>query len=253
MFTEFSWSQVVGSSPIMVVIIGCSVVTLGIAIERAYYFWKRKGDPDRTLADVLRRLRSGQVKEASWACETSPHPIGQVALQIFKHARSGMETLEEQMQIAMSQQKMLLERNLFILGTMAVIAPLIGLLGTVWGIMRAFSDMALTGSAAPSVVAAGVAEALITTAAGLIIAIPSLMLYNHFTQRMNVMLTVAENHARNIRSALLGTVSFGTDEPGPEEHGSQISGTSDEGLYPERLEPDTAGSRAETVGTSAVR
>jgi biopolymer transport protein ExbB len=253
MITQFSWSEVVGSSPIMLVIIGCSVVTLGIAVERAYYFWKRRGDPDGTLADVLRRLRSGQVKEASWACETSPHPIGQVALQIFKYAKSGMETLEEQMQIAMSQQKMLLERNLAILGTMAVVAPLIGLLGTVWGIMRAFSDMALTGSAAPSVVAAGVAEALITTAAGLVIAIPTLMLYNHFTQRMNVMLTVAENHARNIRSALIETGMHGVRERDREERSSQTLGTSDERLYSETPEPDTAGSRAETVETAPVR
>jgi biopolymer transport protein ExbB len=253
MITQFSWSEVVGSSPIMFVIIGCSVVTLGIAVERAYYFWKRRGDPDGTLADVLRRLRSGQVKEASWACETSPHPIGQVALQIFKYAKSGMETLEEQMQIAMSQQKMLLERNLAILGTMAVVAPLIGLLGTVWGIMRAFSDMALTGSAAPSVVAAGVAEALITTAAGLVIAIPALMLYNHFTQRMNVMLTVAENHARNIRSALIERGMHGVRERDREERSSQTLDTSDERLYSETPEPDTAGRRAETVETAPVR
>jgi biopolymer transport protein ExbB/TolQ len=86
---------------------------------------------------------------------------------------------------------------------MAAIAPLIGLLGTVWGIMRAFHDMAATGSAAPTVVAAGVAEALITTAAGLIVAVPALVLYNHFSGRLNVMLTVAENHARKIRGVIV--------------------------------------------------
>jgi biopolymer transport protein TolQ len=78
-------------------------------------------------------------------------------------------------------------------------APLIGLLGTVWGIMRAFHDMASTGSAGPSVVAAGVAEALFTTAAGLLVAVPAVLLYNHFVRRMGVMLVVAENHARAVR------------------------------------------------------
>ena len=78
-------------------------------------------------------------------------------------------------------------------------APLIGLLGTVWGIMRAFHDMARTGSAGPSVVAAGVAEALFTTAAGLCVAVPAVIIYNHFVRRMGVMLTVAENNARTIR------------------------------------------------------
>jgi biopolymer transport protein TolQ len=78
-------------------------------------------------------------------------------------------------------------------------APLIGLLGTVWGIMKAFHDMARTGSAGPSVVAAGVAEALFTTAAGLLVAVPAVILYNQFVRRVGVMLTVAENHARTIR------------------------------------------------------
>jgi biopolymer transport protein ExbB len=136
-----------------------------------------------------------------------------VAREIFRKTAGNLESLEERMQIALSQQKLLLERNLNILGTMAAIAPLIGLLGTVWGIMRAFQNMAQTGSAAPTVVAAGVAEALITTAAGLIVAVPSLILYNHFSRRMNVMLTVAENHCRTIRTAVLNMQSGETRPP----------------------------------------
>ena len=65
--------------------------------------------------------------------------------------------------------------------------------------MRAFHDMARTGSAGPSVVASGVAEALFTTAAGLLVAVPSVMLYNHFVRKMGNLLTVAENHARTLR------------------------------------------------------
>jgi len=72
----------------------------------------------------------------------------------------------------------------------------------VWGIMRAFHDMARTGSAGPSVVAAGVAEALFTTAAGLLVAVPAVMLFNHFVRRMSVMLTDAENGARRLRIAV---------------------------------------------------
>jgi biopolymer transport protein TolQ len=89
-------------------------------------------------------------------------------------------------------------------------APLIGLLGTVWGIMRAFHDMARTGSAGPSVVAAGVAEALFTTAAGLLVAVPAVILYNQFVRRVGVMLTVADNHARTIRINANAAASRGT-------------------------------------------
>lgn len=203
MITEFNWFEATGNSPIFLVLIGCSVVTVAIALERAWYFWKRSGNPDETFEKAAAKIRSGQIDEAIWTCESSPHPLGQVAAAVFRTGRRKGEGYEEKMQVELSQQKLLLERNLSILGTMAAIAPLIGLLGTVWGIMRAFHDMAATGSAAPTVVAAGVAEALVTTAAGLIVAVPALVLYNHFSGRMNVMLTVAENQSRKIRGVLM--------------------------------------------------
>ena len=123
-------------------------------------------------------------------------------MRVIKHANLSEEAQEDQLQIALSEQRLKLDRNLGVLGTMGNTAPLIGLLGTVWGIMRAFHDMARTGSAGPSVVAAGVAEALFTTAAGLMVAVPAVMLYNHFVRRITVLLTVAENHARVLRIAL---------------------------------------------------
>ena len=111
----------------------------------------------------------------------APHPLGPVAVEVLQSAGTRRpRRSEEKLQIALSEQRLLLERNLGFLGTMGNTAPLIGLLGTVWGIMRAFHDMARTGSAGPSVVAAGVAEALFTTAAGLLVAVPAVMLYNHF-------------------------------------------------------------------------
>ncbi len=201
MLVEFDWSRAMTESPIMLILAGCSVITLGVALERLFYYRKRSGDADATLSEVLVKLSQGRLREAINLCATHSHPMGAVATQVLKHLHLKAVEIEERMQIALSQQKLLLERNVGILGTMAAVAPLIGLLGTVWGIMRAFRDMAQTGSAAPSVVAAGVAEALLTTAAGLIIAVPAVLLFNSFTRRMNVMLTVAENHSRSIRAA----------------------------------------------------
>ena len=201
MLVEFDWSRAMTESPIMLILAGCSVITLGVALERLFYYRKRSGDADATLAEVLVKISQGRLWEAIDLCANHPHPMGVVATQVLKHLHLKTAEIEERMQIALSQQKLLLERNVGILGTMAAVAPLIGLLGTVWGIMRAFRDMAQTGSAAPSVVAAGVAEALLTTAAGLIIAVPAVLLFNSFTRRMNVMLTVAENHSRSVRAA----------------------------------------------------
>jgi biopolymer transport protein ExbB len=211
MLTDFDWLGATSASPIFLVLIACSVITFGVAIERAVYYARRRGDPDGVLRRALDSARRGRADEAARPLESCAHPVGQVASQLFRDGGFLEQGCEERMQIALSEQKMLLDRNLGILGTMAAVSPLIGLLGTVWGIMRAFHDMARIGSAAPSVVASGVAEALVTTAAGLVIAVPALMLYNHLTRRMNAMLTVAENHARSLRTALLESAPDASD------------------------------------------
>ena len=199
MFENFDWIEAMRTSPVMVIILVCSVMTLGFVIERTLYFWKRRGNPDALLASALVAVRSGNKDEAIRVCAADPHPFGPVAAEVIKTMDEQPEAFEERLHIAMSEQRLQLERNLGFIGTMGNIAPLIGLLGTVWGIMRAFHDMARTGSAGPSVVAAGVAEALFTTAAGLLVAVPAVIVYNNFVRRMGVTLTVSENHARTLR------------------------------------------------------
>ncbi len=203
MFAEFDWVEATRSSPIMLVLLICSIVTMAVAIERILYFRRRSGDEDQTLVLALDSARKGKADEAMLHCKNAPHPMGQVAALVMSDSDLLPAHPDERLQIALSRQKLLLEKNLSVLGSMAAVAPLIGLLGTVWGIMRAFHDMAQVGSAAPSVVAGGVAEALLTTAAGLVVAVPAVLLYNRFARQMSVMLTTAENHTRSLRSALI--------------------------------------------------
>ena len=202
MLTDLNPLQAMTSSPVLIALMLFSVVTLGVTLERAHYFYKRRGEPDGLLRDILDMLQEGNLREAVRRCRANAHPFGSVAAEVLESSHEGAAVQEERIQIGLSQQKLLLERNLGVIGTMAAVAPLVGLLGTVWGIMRAFNDMAITGTAAPSVVAAGVAEALVTTAAGLVVAVPAVVLYNHFSRKMSVMLTVAENHARHIRTVV---------------------------------------------------
>jgi biopolymer transport protein ExbB len=199
---DFNWLRAMGASPVFLVLVGCSVVTLAVTIERLLYFARRRGDPDTTLRSALAEIGLGELRAAVRTCQASPHPFGQVAQSLFRDGEVAEGMVEQRLAVALSEQKILLERNLLVIGTMAAIAPLVGLLGTVWGIMRAFHDMALVGSAGPSVVAAGIAEALFTSAAGIMIAVPSLVLYNHLARRMATMLMVAENHAQTLRVAL---------------------------------------------------
>lgn len=225
MYSDINWLEAIGSSPIFIVLVGLSVVTLAVALERIRYFTKRKGQANETLDRARKEIRRGDLKEAKRICDSCSHPLGPVAGSIIDNAALDDDKTEEQLQISLSQQRLLLENNLGVLGTMAAIAPLIGLLGTVWGIMRAFRDMSSTGSAAPSIVAAGVAEALTTTAAGLIIAVPALMLFNHLARRINVMLTVAENNSRALRLEIeRSSASMPTPPERPTDRDSDRSG-----------------------------
>ncbi|UCH82883.1 MAG: MotA/TolQ/ExbB proton channel family protein [Candidatus Latescibacterota bacterium] len=241
MFSSFSWMDAMTSSPIVLVLAICSVVTLGAALERIYYYAKRRGNPDGTFRKAVVRVREGKLREAEMALESSMHPVGPVGLEVLRGADKPAETFEERLHIALSAQRLLLERNLNVLGTMAAVAPLIGLFGTVWGIMRAFSDMAQTGSAAPSVVAAGVAEALVTTAAGLVVAVPALMLYNHLSRRMNVMLTVAENQGRSLRTVIVEENSRRLTEAPAKKRG--VGHSMQSRRVDEILEPEPAATR----------
>ena len=203
MQTDFRWLETLWTSPIMLVILAASVVTLGFILERAFYFWKRRGTPQDTLRKSLDKIRGNDDKAALWACENTLHPMGPVASMMIREPRMSNDEAEEKLHVSLSEERLKLERNLGVIGTVGSIAPLVGLLGTVWGIMRAFHDMSVTGSAGPSVVAAGVAEALVTTAAGLIVAVPAVALFNHFHRRVHVLLTEAENYARMIRMAIV--------------------------------------------------
>ena len=84
MFENFDWIGAMRSSPVMIVILGCSVVTLGFALERAIYFWKRRGTPESTLALLLSSVREGDMKGAAWTCNRTPHPMGPVVGQVIE-------------------------------------------------------------------------------------------------------------------------------------------------------------------------
>jgi len=228
MFSDFNWLDAVSSSPILLILITCSVVALGVVLERVYYFWRRRGTPRETLEKILSQVRNGQIKEATWTANATTHPLGSAAVVMLAKQDAADSELDERLHIALSEDKLLLEKNLGIIGTLAGVAPLVGLLGTVYGIMLAFHDMGATGSSAPSVVAAGVAEALLTTGAGLVIAVPCLVLYNQFVRRMNVMLTLAENGARMIRAAVHESQSPHDGEPHARPSESQLVETANE-------------------------
>src|SRR5512133_1631241 len=170
----------------MWIIAACSVVALAVAVERAIALWGFVGRA-RTLADaVTRALYRGDLDDARAQCERSGSPAADVFLAAIVAAapRPGSRAAPtpERVTAAVERQRLQanlkLRRNLWILGTVGATAPFIGLFGTVVGIMHAFRQMSLAGQGGFAVVAAGISEALVTTAGGIAVAIEAVVIYN---------------------------------------------------------------------------
>jgi biopolymer transport protein ExbB len=162
-----------------------SVLAATVAIERFIVFSKAK----LNVSDFLTKIRKAllvnrNVKEAIKICEQSKGPVASVmkaGLLRYGHAR---EDIEKTIENAALYELDRLEKRLGVLGTTANVAPMLGFLGTVAGMIKSFATLAEQGLTNPAAVAVGISEALITTATGLIIAIPAQLVYNWYTTKI---------------------------------------------------------------------
>ena len=168
----------------LVILMFLSVLSVTFALERWWYFRGASGKSDDILASVRKHLEGGKTEGAVAWCQKHPSAVAQVVGYGLMHAGRSRKDLEELMLSKLKEERLKLERYTPILGTLGNISPFIGLFGTVVGIIKAFRDLAASGTGGPSVVAAGIAEALVATAAGLIVAIPAAILYNYFMGRL---------------------------------------------------------------------
>lgn len=178
------------------ILLGCSVIAFTVTLERLIYFRRTKFKPKKFL-EILGKLQSF-IREQKAEGEMSNLVQGLkgplpdlIRTAITNKDRSKVE-LDELLTAARMEQRLVLERYLSVLGTLGNTAPFIGLFGTVVGIIKAFHDLAISGTGGPAVVAAGISEALVATAAGLLVAIPSVIVYNYFMKRVKEMATIME-------------------------------------------------------------
>jgi biopolymer transport protein ExbB len=153
-------------------------------IERYFYFRKADGNGDEVLGHVHKLLEGGKHEQAAGYAQKNPAAVSQVIHYGLLHAGRPRRDLEELLATKQKEERLKLEKWLGVLGTLGNIAPFIGLFGTVVGIIKAFRDLALSGGGGPSVVAKGIAEALVATAGGLLVAIPAVIIYNYFMRRV---------------------------------------------------------------------
>jgi biopolymer transport protein ExbB len=172
-----------------------SVIALAVILERLWSY-SRLGINEKALLErVMAALKRGNIQEASFICKSVNHPLGEILDVGIKNKDLPREDIADLLDGALIETKSYLERKNSVLSTISFISPLLGLLGTVMGIIRAFHDLSVSGSGGPSVVMAGVAEALVSTAIGIIVAIPAAIFYNYFMNKVKTILTRIESNS----------------------------------------------------------
>jgi biopolymer transport protein ExbB len=193
---------IIKGGPVMVPLLLCSVISLSIIVERCLSLRRSRILRYDVLQRIEELLRDRKIPEASTLCKRYPSSMTRILLAaILNHDKSRQE-IKEIIEDAGRQEVPVLERYLTILGTIASISVLLGLLGTVSGMIRTFNAIAALGYGHPEALAGGISEALVATATGLAIAIPTLVMYNFFTSKVDSMVIEMEKTSLRMLSIL---------------------------------------------------
>ncbi len=167
--------------PIMI----CSVLTLAILFERLFALRRSRIIPDKFIIEVSDLVRQQRMEDALTQCRLNNSSIARVLMAGISRHNKSRQQVKEAIEDVGRLEAANLERFLTILGTIAGIAPLLGLLGTVTGMIKAFSVISHAGIGNPQMLAGGISEALITTAAGLTVAIPAFVFFKLLRSRVD--------------------------------------------------------------------
>jgi len=187
---------------LMVFILLSSVVAAAICIERLYTLNPKKIAPPHLLASVWKQLKAGEMDANRLRILRQSSPLGRILAAGLGNAYHGRDVMRESIQEAASHVIHELERYLNTLGTIAAVAPLLGLLGTVVGMIKVFAEIMAQGTGNASALAGGISEALITTAAGLSVAIPALVMHRYLTGRIDSIVIELEQETIKLVDAL---------------------------------------------------
>ena len=183
---------------LMVPIVLCSIVAAGITLERLWSLRSQEVNPQSRLAAIHRRIDLGDVTD-EWLDELLERsPLERLSAQVLQVRHGGKSVMQDLLFVEVKQIAHELERYLSTLGSMAAITPLLGLLGTVIGMIKVFSAIQAAGLGEASLLAGGISEALVTTAAGLGVAIPALVMHRFLSRRVDELLIDIEHHVSGL-------------------------------------------------------
>lgn len=189
---------------LMVPILLCSIVAAAICVERLWTLQRSRIVPKNLLAQIWSAVKTEELDNQKLRELRANSPLGQVLAAGVGNARRGRDVMKEAMEEAASQVSHDMERYLTSLGIIASISPLLGLLGTVVGMIKVFTALMLEGAGNANVLAGGISQALITTAAGLSVAIPALIFHRFFLRRIDELVVTMEQEAGKLVEILQG-------------------------------------------------
>jgi biopolymer transport protein ExbB len=189
---------------LMLPIILCSIAVVAICVERLLALNPEKIAPRNLLAQVWGWIKNNQLDAQKIRQLKASSPLGRILAAGLSNSSHGRDVMKESIQEAASHVVHDLERYLNTLGTIAAVAPLLGLLGTVIGMIKVFTAIMLQGTGNAGVLAGGISEALITTAAGLSVAIPALIMHRLYSRRIDTVVVTLEQETIKLVDALHG-------------------------------------------------
>ncbi len=196
---------------IMVPIVLCSVVAVAIIVERFWALKQEKIVPANLVAHVWTLHKKNELNRDRLKALRGSSPLGRILAAGLLNMHHDREVMKEAIEDTGRQVVVELERFLNTLGTIASITPLLGLLGTVIGMIKVFTAITSMGVGNPTVLAGGISEALITTAAGLSVAIPSLMFYRYFRGKVDMLVLKMEEEALKLVEVIHGQRESGEE------------------------------------------
>jgi biopolymer transport protein ExbB len=190
-----------GSRWVLWLLIALSLAAVAIMIERVWFFLQER-PPRERLAAALRALRDGGATVALGKLTGARSMEAAVVRVCLAHAADGAPAIEDHKAAVLETERLRYERRLAFLGTLGNNAPFIGLFGTVLGIIRAFHDLAGSSLQGTQAVMSGIAEALVATGVGLLVALPAVAMYNTLIRRVEVATAGAEAASREVLAYL---------------------------------------------------
>ena len=189
---------------LMIPILACSVIAMAIVVERFWTLQKERIVPSQLVVQVWQWAKAGELDEDRIHQVRSSSPLGRMLAAGLANRQAKREIMKEAIQDVGRHVVHELERYLNLLGTIATITPLLGLLGTVIGMIKVFTVITVHGVGNPEVLAEGISQALITTATGISVAIPSLLFYRHMQRKVDDLVVTMEQEALKMVEVLMG-------------------------------------------------